>query len=97
MVQRKILKALTGLNGQVVIRVQDIANKIGSDPRTVRNHLEVMAMYHKVVFLDAAKTYVAKFSALKKFVQEQEAKQELDELLYWSANSGGVRLAYGEE
>ena len=88
------MAALASFRGAVPI--QRIANRIGSDPRTVRHHLSVMAMYHRVIFLNPEKSIVAKPSDLRKLLEKEEERRERDELVYWSATSGGARRVWSD-
>ena len=95
---RQILAAfrkLAATQGPAV-RVRRLAQRVHKDPRTVRHHLELMAVHHEVVFLNPEKSVVARLPDLEKVVRSENALAEREELTYASA-AAGAALAWGNE
>ena len=95
---RKILasfRSLAAAQGPAV-RVRRLAQRVRKDPRTVRHHLELMAVRHEIVFLDPEKSVVARVTDLDRVVRSEKAKMEREELLY-ASSAAGAALAWTSE
>lgn len=79
-----------------VVKVRALAQRVRKDPRTVRHHLQLMAVHHELVFLNPEKSLVARVQDLEKVVRAEKAKAEREELIYASAASGAA-LAWAAE
>lgn len=78
------------------VKIRALARRVRKDPRTVRHHLEIMAVHHQVVFLNPEKTVVARLPDLEQLVKSERGRAEREELAYGSAASGAA-LAWGSE
>lgn len=91
----KGFRKLASAHGPAV-KIRTLAQRVRKDPRTVRHHLEIMAVHHQVVFLNPEKTVVARLSDLERVVKSERGNAEREELTYASAASG-TALAWGSE
>lgn len=94
---RLILASFRKLAAQgPAVRIRRLAQRVRKDPRTVRHHLELMAVRHEIVFLNPEKSVVARVADLEKVVRSEKAKVEREELIY-ASSAGGAALAWASE
>jgi hypothetical protein len=82
-VQRQVLDAIRKLSSpeRPAVKVQKVATLIQADPRTVRNHLQVLVVNDKGVFLDQDDSVFALNSNLNRLVSVVQARVRNEDLL----------------